>query len=192
MGGANSGRKRTVSCGYVEQFPVVDLRVLKRARLLRHGECTFDMLRWRNQDLNIVEVRLFVDLSDVDNAAIRFVSGCLNQRAASEGVPCPFGGYRCYFLCPLTGIRCEQLFLVDGIFASRKAHKIRYASQSESYLSRARRKVRKLHRQIEGDARYSRPRGRNRWSKIQKLRLAEGAAVELYRDRLRTMVGDIL
>lgn len=192
MGGANSGRKRAASRGYVEQFPVVDLRVLKRARLLRHGECTYDTLRWRNQDLNNVEVRVFVDLSDTGDAAIRFVGGRLNQRAAIECVPCPFGGYRCYFLCPLTGTRCEQLFLVDGLFASRKAHKITYASQSESELSRARRRVRRLHRQIDGDARYSRPRGLNRWSKMQDLRRAECEAVELYRDRLRTMVGDIL
>lgn len=192
MGGTNSGRKRTASRGYVEQFPVVDLRILKRARLLRHGECTYDTLRWRNQDLNTVEVRIFVDLSDADDAAIRIAGDVTDQRAAIECVPCPFGGYRCYFLCPLNGTRCEQLFLVNGIFASRKAHKIGYASQSESDLSRARRKVRKLHRQIDGDARYSRPRGRNRWSKMQNLRTAQCEADEIYRDRLRTMVGDFL
>jgi len=192
MGGTDSGRKRTANRGYVEQFPVVDLRVLKRASLLRHGECTYDTLRWRNQDLNTVEVRLFVDLSDADDAAIRITGDVPDQRAAIECVPCQFGGYRCYFLCPLNGTRCEQLFLVDGIFASRKAHKITYASQSESDLSRARRKVRKIHRQIDGDARYSRPRGRNRWSKMQNLRAAQCEAVEIYRDRLRTMVGDIV
>lgn len=191
MGGANSGRKRTASRGYVEQFPVIDLRVLKRARLLRHGECTYDTLRWRNQDLKIVEVRLFVDLSDADEAAIRITGDVPDQRAVIECVPCPFGGYRCYFLCPLNRTRCEQLFLVDGTFASRRAHKIIYASQSESELSRARRRVRKLHKQIDGDARYSRRRGRKRWSKMQDLRTAEGEFAELYRDRLRTMVGDI-
>ena len=78
--------------------------------------------------------------------------------------PAPYGGDHGghVALCPLTGVRCEQLFLADGIFASRKAHKLTYASQSEDELSRARRKARKLHRPVEGDFRYARPRGRNR------------------------------
>jgi hypothetical protein len=113
------------------------------------------------------------------------------QRVAIECAPCPYGGLRCYFLCPLVGARCEQLFLVDGIFASRKAHKLTYASQSEDPLSRARRKVRKLQRQVEGDSRYARPRGRNRWLAVQSLRTAKKKADVLYFDRLRALVGDI-
>jgi len=35
MGGINSGRRRSVYRGTVEQFPAIDLRVLKRAGLLR-------------------------------------------------------------------------------------------------------------------------------------------------------------
>ena len=38
MGGTNSGRKRSVHRGAVEQFPVIDMRVLKRAGLLQPGE----------------------------------------------------------------------------------------------------------------------------------------------------------
>ena len=113
------------------------------------------------------------------------------ERVAIECVPCPYGGVRHYFLCPLIGVRCEQLFLADGIFASRKAHKLTYASQSESDLSRARRKVRKLHRQVEGDFRYARPRGRNRWRVVQGLKAAKNKARTLYLDHLRALIGDI-
>lgn len=190
MGGINSGRRRSVHRGAVEQFPVIDLRVLKRAGLLKPGDCTYDTLCWRNHGLDALEVRIFVDVSDDDDASIRIVGDVPNQRAAIECVPCPYGGYRCYFLCPLTGTRCEQLFLVDGVFASRKAHKIAYASQSECDLSRARRKVRKLHRQIAGDARYSRPRGRNRYAKVQELKVAKRQTHELYRERLSAKVDD--
>ncbi|MXP30158.1 hypothetical protein GRI58_15215 [Porphyrobacter algicida] len=190
MGGINSGRRRSVQCGAVEQFPVIDLRVLKRAGLLKPGECTYDTLCWRNQDLDALEGRIFVDLSDSDDASIRIAGDVPNQRAAIDCVPCPFGGYRCYFLCPLTGTRCEQLFLVDGIFASRKAHRLTYASQSEDELSRARRKVRKLHRQVEGDTRYARTRGRKRYAKVREFRRAQSIADELYLDRLRTMAAD--
>lgn len=191
MGGINFGRRRNVHRGAVEQFPVIDLRVLKRAGLLKPGECTYDTLCWRNQDLEALEVRIFIDLSDDDDASMRISGDVTGQRAAIECVPFPYGGYRCYFHCPLTGTRCEQLFLVDGIFASRKVHRLTYASQSEDKLSRARRKVRKLYRQVEGDSRYDRPRGRNRYTKVQELRRAKSNADEYYRDQLRSMVGDI-
>lgn len=129
------------------------------------------------------------------NAAMRIVvcgdDGATIDRVAIECVPCPYGGVRCYFLCPLIGVRCEQLFLADGIFASRNAHKLTYSSQSEDELSRARRKVRKLHRQVEGDFRYARPRGRNRWRIVQGLKAAKTEARALYHDRLRALVGDL-
>ena len=191
MGGINSGRRRSVQRGAVEQFPVIDLRVLKRAGLLKSGECTYDTLRWQNQDLEAVEVRIFVDLSDTDDASIRIAGDAPDQRAAIQCVACPYGGYRCYFLCPLAGTRCEQLFLVDGIFASRKAHRLTYASQSEDELSRVRRKVRKLHRQVEGDTRYTRPRGGKRYIKIQSLRSATRNAQELLLGRLSGKLTDL-
>lgn len=195
MGGINSGRQRSIHRGAVEQYPAIDLRIIRRAGLLRAGECTYTTLHWRNQAPQALSVRIFVDLSDTGDASIRIVGGGhdggITQRAAIECVPCPYGGIRCYFLCPINGTRCEQLFFVYGVFASRKAHRLIYASQSEDELSRARRKVRKLHRQVEGDARFARPRGVNRWRKAQDLRSAKYKAGMLYRERLRGLVGDI-
>ncbi len=188
MGGINSGRRRTVTRGAVEQFPAIDLRVLKRAGLIRVGEYTYDTLHWRNQALEALSAKIFIDLSDTDDASMRVVMAGERHRVAIDCVPCPYGGIRAYFLCPINGARCEQLFLVDGIFASRKAHGLTYASQSEDDLSRARRKVRKLHRQIDGDFRFAQSRGSNRWRLIQKLRDAEFEAKSLYYDRLRSIV----
>lgn len=195
MGGINSGRRRSVHRGTVEQYPAIDLRILRRAGLLRHGECTYDTLRWRNQAPEALSAQIFVDLSDADDASMRIVGvggkGAINQRVAIEVVPCRFGGFRCYSLCPINGTRCEQLFLVDGIFASRKAHRLTYAAQSEDDLSRAQRKARRLRKQVEGDARYARPRGRNRWIMVQRLKAAKTDARTIYRERLRGLVGDI-
>jgi hypothetical protein len=195
MGGVNSGRRRSIHRGVVEQYAAIDLRVLRRAGLLNAGQCTYTTLHWGNQAPEALSVRIFIDLTDTGDASIRIVRsedyGAMTERVAIECVPCPYGGVRCYFLCPLIGVRCEQLFLADGIFASRKAHKLTYASQSENELSRARRKVRKLHRQVEGDFRYARPRGRNRWRIVQGLKAAKIEARALYHDRLRALVGDL-
>lgn len=194
MGGINSGRRRSIHRGAIEQYPAIDLRVLKRAGLLSDGECTYTTLRWRNQALEALSVRIFIDLSDTADACMRIVGGGVYggiiQRSAIECVPCPYGGIRCYFLCPINGSRCEQLFAVDGIFASRKAHWLTYASQSEDDLSRARRKARKLRRQVDGDDRYVRPRGPNRWRTVHRLKNAEQDARALYVDRLRGLIGD--
>lgn len=193
MGGINSGRRRSIHRGAVEQFPAIDLRILRRAGLLRPGECTYDTLHWQNQAPKVLSARIFIDLSDTGDASMRIVgAGTVNQRVAIECVPCPYGGVRCYFLCPVEGIRCQQLFLADGQFASRKAHRLTYASQSEDDLSRVRRKANRLRRRVEGDACRPRPRGRNRWHKMQQLRAAEFDASTLYLDRLRGLVGDIL
>lgn len=195
MGGINSGRRRSIHRGAVEQYPAIDLRILRRAGLLRAGECTYTTLHWRNQAPETLSARIFIDLSDTGDASMRIAAsdhnGTIADRVVIECVPCPYGGFRCYFLCPLTGGRCEQIFLVDSAFASRKAHSLTYASQSEDGLSRARRKVRRLHRQVDGDARHPRPRGRNRWRMVECLRGAERQAQMLYRDRLRGLVGDI-
>jgi hypothetical protein len=195
MGGVNSGRRRSVHRGDVEHYPAIDLRVLRRARVLRAGECTYTTLQWGNQAPEALSARIFIDLSDTGDASMRILRSedhrARLERVAIECVPCPYGGHRYYFLCPLVGVRCEQLFLADGIFASRKAHKLTYASQSEDQISRARRKVRKLHRQVEGDFRYARPRGRNRWHAVQSLKAAKNKAHALYLDRLRALIGDI-
>lgn len=195
MGGINSGRRRSIHHGAVEQFPAIDLRILRRAGLITAGEYTHTTLHWGNQAPEALCVRIFIDLSDISDASMRIVGsgdhGAIADRVVIECVPCPYGGFRCYFLCPLTGTRCEQLFLFDATFASRKAHSLTYASQSEDPLSRARRKVRNLRRQVEGDFRYPRPRGRNRRHAMQRLKAAKHEARKVYHERLRTLVGDI-
>ena len=192
MGGINSGPRRSINRGAVEEYPAIDLRVLKRAELLRPGECTYTTLHWQNQAPEALSVRIFIDLSDGDDASMRIIGsgdrGAITERVAIDCVPCPYGGVRCYFLCPVIGLRCEQLFHVDGVFASRKAHRLTYSSQSEDDLSRSRRKVRKLHRQVAGDFRYERPRGLNRWRRLQQLRAAQLNVRALYRERLSATI----
>lgn len=195
MGGIHSGRRRGANRGAVEQYPCIDLRVLRRAGLLCAGECTYTTWHLRNQGPEALSVRIFIDLSDADDASMRIVGpgdgAAITEPVAIECVPCPYGGVRCYFLCPMMGLRCEQLFRVDGVFASRKAHRLTYASQSENELSRSRRKVRKLHRQVDGDYRYARPRGPSRWHAVQRLKAAKRDAHLLYRARLKALVDDL-
>lgn len=191
MGGITSGQRRSLNRGTVEQYPAIDLRILRRAGLLRAGECTYITLHWRNQAPEALSVRILIDLSDTGDASIRLaiaIDGIeQRQQVALECVSPPFGGVRAYFKCPRKNVRCEQLFWADGAFASRKAHRLTYASQCEDKLSRARRKAHKLRRRLKGDMRYVRPRGLHRWDIASRLKEAEQEAKSLYVDRLRVI-----
>jgi len=189
MGGTNSGRRRTVNRGAVEQFPALDLRILRRAGLMRSGECTYDTLTWRNQGPEALSVRIFIDLSDDRCASIRLRGDAINQDIALAAVPSGFGGVRHHMLCPIVARPCEVLYLVDGKFASRQAHRLTYRSQSEDELGRARRKASKLHRRLKGDQLYARPRGNHRYKRVQQRTRAELEARMLYRARLVHAIG---
>lgn len=192
MGGINSGRHRSVHRGAVEQYPAIDLRILRRARLLRPGECTYDTVYWRNEASNTLGARIFIDLSDTECASLRIIvsirDGAIKYRIEIACVPCRFGGIRCYFICPINNTRCEQLYFADGTWASRQAHRLTYTSQTCDELSRARRKIKKLQKQLDGDGGHARVRGSNRWSKTQSLWEAKLKARIIYRERLRKLV----
>jgi len=184
MGGMNSGRRRTVHRGAVEQYPALDLRILRRAGLMRPGECTYDTLTWRNQAPNALSVRIFIDLSDERQGSIRLRGDAIIQNITLTAIPSGFGGMRHHMLCPIAARPCDVLYLVDGMFASRRAHRLTYRSQSEDELGRARRKASKLYRRLCGDLRYRRPRGPNRYEKVAQRKEAEQRAKMLYRERL--------
>jgi len=189
MGGINSGRRRTVNRGAIEQFPALDLRILRRAGLMRPGQCMYDTLTWLNQVREALSVRIFIDLSDDRHASIRLRGDAITQDITLTVVPSGFGGVRYHMLCPVTARSGEVLYLVDGMFASRQAHRLAYRSQSEDELGRARRKARKLHRRLNGDQLYARARGRHRYERVQQRKQAEVEARMLYRARLARAMG---
>jgi len=109
----------------------------------------------------------------------------LTLRMRSSG----FGGVRHHMMCPIAARPCEVLHLVDGMFASRQAHRLTYWSQCEDELGRARRKVIKPYRRLCGDQLYARVRGRHRYQRVQQCTHAEVEARMLYRARLARAMG---
>ncbi len=60
----------------------------------------------------------------------------LRQRATIVVRATAFGGWRLYYLCPEQGHLCELLYLRDGRFASRQAHRLSYRSQHRAVATR--------------------------------------------------------
>jgi hypothetical protein len=171
----------------------LDIRALRRLGALQAGECIIDTLRWCQLGLGAASVRLRSDLSDMERGGAITIAGTMpdgpiRQDIAVEPVPAGFGGYRLYFICPVTADRCEVLYYARGGFASRRAHRLTYMSQNLTHLSRARRKVAKLSARLEGEAGYRRPRGGNRLEIIGRLEDASRNARALYLEKLRSRI----
>jgi hypothetical protein len=192
MGGIGSGARRSTHIGNVEQTLAIDIRILRRLGVVRPGECTRDTVQWSIGGLSASSARLRVDLSDIERGGVMAITGDMpgggiKQQVAIEMAPSPFGGHRCYFICPVTGQRCEVIYYAGGRFASREAQRLSYAAQGMNDLSRARRKVIKLRCRLCGSGGQPRPRGRNRIDTVSRLREAEYEAKTLYLARLRIL-----
>ena len=192
MGGIGSGAKRSTNVGNVEDALALDIRALRRLGVVRAGECVCDTVRWSIGGLSASSARLRVDLSDIERGGMMTVTGdmpggTIKQRIAIEGVPSSLGGWRYYFICPVTARRCEVLYYAGGRFASREAQRLSYAVQGMNDLSRTRRKAAKLRSRLCGSGNLPRPRGPNRIDIVGRLRDAKFEAKTLYLDRLRDL-----
>lgn len=192
MGGIGSGAKRSKHVGNVEDMLALDIRKLRRLGVVRTGECICDTVHWSIGGLGTASAHLRTDLSDIERGGVMTISGemhdgAIKQHIAIEMVPSPFGGHRCYFICPFTARRCEVLYYAGGRFASREAQRLSYTVQGMNDVSRARRKAAKLRSRLCGSGGQPRPRGRNRIETVSRLRQAEYEAKSLYLDRLRTL-----
>lgn len=192
MGGMGSGARRSTNIGNVEEMVALDIRALRRLGVARAGECMCDTVHWSIGGLRTARARLRIDLSDIERGGVMTIigdatDGAINQHVAIEMVPSPFGGHRCYFICPFTARRCEVLYYAGGRFGSRGAQRLSYSVQGMDEVSRARRKAAKLRSRLCGSGGQPRPRGRNRISMANRLRHAEHEAQTLYVDRLRAL-----
>ena len=192
MGGLGSGARRSTNIGNVEEMLALDIRALRRLGVVAPGECIIDTLHWSIDGLSTASAHLRVDLSDIERGGVMAIvgempDGAIKQDVAVEMVPSPFGGHRCYFICPFTARRCEVIYYARGRFGSREAQRLSYAVQGMDDVSRARRKTIKLRGRLCGSGGQPRPRGPNRIEMVNRLRHAEHEAQTLYLDRLRAV-----
>src|SRR3546814_9268629 len=115
MGGMGSGARRSTHIGNVEQMLAHDLRVLRRLGVVRTGECTCDTVNWSIGGLSASSAHVRTDLRDIERGGVMAITGdmtdvAINQHIAIERVASPFGGHRCYFICPITGQRCDVIY----------------------------------------------------------------------------------
>ncbi|GLV30096.1 hypothetical protein TomTYG75_26120 [Sphingobium sp. TomTYG75] len=192
MGGIGSGARRSTHIGDIEDALALDIRILRRLGVARPGECVIDTICWSTGDPERPTARLRIDLSDGAYCTMAITADMLDdaitQRIMIDAVPSGFDGIRHYFLCPVMGHRCEVLYYADGQFASRQAHRLSYASQNMTHLTRVRRRVISLRRKLIGGKDRTRPKARKRAAMIDRLEDAQSLARDLWQDRLRKRI----
>ena len=191
MGGIRSGRRRIRHVGNVEDFLTLDIRVLRRLGFLRPDMRSAGTLAWQLDGDCLAAASLSVDLRGDNTGALSVTFGpqAPTQVVALTAMPCCFGGFRYYFLCPSFGRRCEVLPLVDGVLASRQAHGLVHRSQSMSVAARLSLRVDKLGDRLLGTDGRQPPRGRKRAQIAEKHLDSKRAAREAYADSLRSFLG---
>jgi hypothetical protein len=181
MGGYSSGRYRTRNRGTVDAALRLDIRVMRRQGFLSVGSMNSGVQRWSRVATGeeTGSVSVCMDLIKLEGGQLTVDFKCNGERKTQiiqlERVPMRFGGWRFYFLCPLSGCRCEVLPFAKGIFASRRALRFAYQSQSEDRLGRLRDKARRLERQLWPKNGKGRPRGRRRRELVEAWAAADQA-----------------
>ena len=192
MGGIGSGAMRSTHIGDIEDALALDIRVLRRLGVARPGECVIDTICWSTGAHQRPTARLRIDLSDGARCTMTITAempeDAMTQRIMIDVVPSGLGGVRYYFLCPVTGHRCEVLYYADARFASRQAHRLTYASQNMTELARVRRRLISLRRKLAGGKDRPRPKGRKRAAVIDRLEEAQSLARDIWHDRLRRRI----
>jgi hypothetical protein len=148
MGGPNSGRYGGRPT--VESCLILDLNKLLRDRLFRPGHSDSGSLVWTRvgSGEQVGSVAYQVTLVDErGHVRLRYATtDCWTGKTRDcecwielVTTPQPFGGRRWWFVCPRRGDFVSKLHLPPGAtkFASRRAHRLGYASQRLSPRDRA-------------------------------------------------------
>jgi hypothetical protein len=149
VGGIGSGRRSGRAT--VESCLTLDLCAMIRRGHLVPGRRLGGIMAWSRDwaPRPVAQGQYEADLCDPDAAWMRLaysVPGAADGAGVRQDyrvrlvtTPCPFGGLRWWFLCPLSGRRVVRLHLPPGgtLFASRRAHGLAYRSLREGWLDRS-------------------------------------------------------
>lgn len=187
MGGNGSGtwyrwNKKT----YAEEVNRIDIRYMKKQKMLRAG--SVGSLSWScgGEETGSIRYAMYADKMVLN---YRYRQSGEDWQKISESIyfdetDCHYGGSRKWFICPSCSKRIGILYGLGKYFRCRKCTGMSYASQSEGYLDRQVRKVRKIRRKLDigsnwwdadclSDPIFAKPKGMQ-WKTFERLKQIEG------------------
>ena len=159
MGARLINNPRQTKIGHVEAFRILSMRSLRKGAMFNEGQRTEGHLEYSGVS-NAIPI--IVDLrSEHDLKVLLKVGHADSQVIGLTHRPTGFNGRRWYFVSQ-NGERAETLFLVGGLFRTRREAGLTYRSQSVGELDRALDRRRKLQAKLEGTGARGPARGRRR------------------------------
>jgi hypothetical protein len=159
MGGFGSGRPSGFGRSKVEECRSIAVTGLRRAGCLQPGWS--GAWQWTNNGERAAEINLRAEADCVHFSYRVCIAGGgwedVEETIYIDRVPCRFGGFRPYFICPgvVNGIACgrrvTRLYAAGQYFLCRHCYRLGHASQSESDWGRAVRRAGKIRQRLGGD-----------------------------------------
>jgi len=158
MGGFGSGRPSGSGRDTVESCCSIDVNRLHKAGCLWPGWT--GGWQWTLDDKVVASISLRAEADRLHLAYRVRMSGeweDVEETVRIVRVPCRFGGFRPYFICPgvVNGIGCgrriTRLYGPGRYFLCRHCYRLSHASQSESEWDRAIRRTNKIRQRLGGD-----------------------------------------
>ena len=175
----------------VETSLRIDLPQLRRAGFFKPGCRVAGIWRWtrHGEPAGSVDIAVTLEPEGRSEMMISFRRGDepIAQEVCLVAVPMPFGGWRWFALCPVTGRRCTTLVLPIGgrRFASIPAWRLPYASQREDIFGRAHRRIAKATARLDRMSKYARrPTRQKQWDRITEAEAVLDQGLELALRRL--------
>lgn len=172
MGGYGSGYRYLIA---VNQFTLddcrfLDINLMRQLGAVEEGVSKFGVWKWCDFKTNEVVSSIRYELNTIDESSsyIRFI---YKFKKSGQSIDClvnllrtypSYGGVRFWFKCPKMQKRVSKLFLLpdsNGLFLSRYASKLYYASQLRGKMDRAFDRKWKLMDKIDENIYPLRPKG---------------------------------
>jgi hypothetical protein len=168
MGARLINNPRQTNRGHVDAFPTLHMRSLRK--IFKEGQLTAGSFRYSSLSNAIT---IFVDLRSEHDLKVRLLirdsgSAAYLQVVGLAHRPAGFNGRRWYFVNK-NGERAETLFLVDGVFRTRREARLTYRSQSMGEVDRVLERRDKLEARLKGTSARGPARGRRRKQAEEKL-----------------------
>lgn len=169
MGGYGSGRRWGGNTTKVEDASCLNVNRMVKLDVIAEDRYKWGRWVWSSvrtgKETSSIGYRL--DTTDMNDPHIRLEYMLTNQDIKMDYVvklsrsKQKLGGYRWWFICPVSGRRVAKLYLPYGAryFAARQVYNLKYESQSEDYRHRHLRKLWKVKDKIGGELAPLRPKG---------------------------------
>ena len=170
MGARLINNPRQTNRGHVEAFPTLHMRSLRKSAMFNEGQRTVGQFRYPGFSYAIT---ITVDLCSENHPQVLLQVQHADSTTSMQVIglthrPAGFSGRRWYFVSG-NGKRAETLFLVGGLFRTRREAGLTYRSQSMGEMDRVLDRRDKLEARLKGTDARGPARGRRRRRAEEKL-----------------------